>query len=278
MNGDPVSREISLFDLWRVVWNGKFLIVGITGLCTVIAVCYALLATEWYRAEVLLVPAEDQSLNEFSGQLSGLAALAGVRAGATSSNRAEALAVLRSRQFAREFIVDRDLLSVFGDDSDGSSEQPDVRDAVRFFHENVLRVQEDRDTGLVTLIVEWTDPVAAAEWANLLARRLNDRMRSRASSDAEANIEFLRNEINSNNFVALEQSISRVMEGEMQTLMMARGTQEYAFRVVDEAEVPRRRSKPKRTFIVASVFLVSGFLSLVIVFVRNAIRSNSSKE
>ena len=272
---DPATSEITLIDLWRVVWGGKFVIIGITGFFTLIAIAYALLATEWYQAGALLVPVEDQSMSDIRGQLSGLAAIAGVRTGAANSNRTEALAVLRSREFARNFITEFELMPVFLKEPDNSKEQPDMRDAVKFFRENVLRVGEDRDTGQVTLGIEWTDPVVAAEWANILVKRLNEQMRNRASQDAEANINFLRTEMASNNVVALEQSISRIMEGEMQKLMLARGNEEYSFRVIDRAEAPRTRSRPKRTFIVASVFVVSGIFSLLVVFVRSAIRRNA---
>lgn len=273
---DSATNEISLIDLWRVVWGGKFVIIGITGFFTVLAIAYALLATEWYRAGALLAPVEDQSMSDIRGQLSGLAAIAGVRTGAGNSSRSEALAVLRSREFARNFITEFELMPVFLKEPANSKEQPDMRDAVRFFREDVLHVGEDRDSGLVTLGIEWTDPVIAAEWANVLVKRLNDQMRNRASRNAEANINFLRTEMASNNVVALEQSISRIMEGEMQKLMLARGNEEYSFRVIDRAEAPRIRSRPRRTLIVASVFVVSGILSLLVVFVRSAIRENSA--
>lgn len=272
---DSATSEITLIDLWRVVWGGKFVIIGITGFFTVIAIAYALFATEWYRAGALLAPVEDQPMSDIRGQLSGLAAIAGVRMGGGNSNRSEALAVLRSREFARSFITDFELMRVFLKEPKNSKGQPDIRDAVRFFREEILRVGEDRDTGLVTLGIEWTDPVVAAEWANILVLRLNEQMRNRASNDAEANINFLRTEMASNNIVALEQSISRVMEVEMQKLMLARGNEEYSFRVIDRAEAPRVRSRPRRTLIVASVFVVSGIFSLLVVFVRSAIRRNS---
>ena len=269
------NNEITLIDLWRVVWDGKYLIIGITGFFTTIAVAYALLATEWYRAEALLVPAEDQTMSDIRGNLSGLAAIAGVRTAGGGNNRSEALAVLRSREFARDFITEFELLPVFLQDLDSSGEQPDMRDVVKFFREDVLRVGEDGDTGQVTLGVEWQDPDIAAEWANVLVKRLNERMRDRASRDAEANINFLRAEMASNNIVALEQSISRIMESEMQKLMLARGNEEYSFRVIDRAESPRVRSRPRRTLLVASVLVVSGILSLLVVFIRSAMRRYS---
>jgi uncharacterized protein involved in exopolysaccharide biosynthesis len=272
----PAENEITLLDLWRVIWDGKYLIIGLTGVITLIAVAYALLATEWYRANALLVPADNQSMAEIGGQLGGLASLVGIGLGGAGSGSDEALAVLKSREFARAFITENELLDLFLDGNGDGNKSPDMRDAVEFFHENVLRVSEDRETGHVTIGAEWTDPDTAAEWANTLVGRLNAEMRERAATDAQANIEFLRKEIASNNVVVLEQSISRIMEAEMQKLMLARGSDEYAFRIVDRAEPPRKRSRPKRTLLVISVFVVSGMLSVLIVFIRSAFRSKDN--
>ena len=271
------SAEISLLDLWRVIWSGKILIVAVTGSCVLLAVAYALLATEWYRAETLLVPAENSAATDLGGQLVGLAALAGIPSRSASSNTTESLAVLRSRGFAREFIRDLELLNVLlGQEGQEHEEILDIRDAVKFFHDNVLRVSEDRDTGQVRVAVEWLEPAVAAEWANTIVLRLNSRMRDRALQQAEANIEYLRSEIVTNEVITLDQTISRVMEGEMQKLMLARGNEEFAFRVIDHAEPPRKRSRPRRSLIVATVLVVSGILSILIVFARAAIRSASS--
>jgi uncharacterized protein involved in exopolysaccharide biosynthesis len=66
------------------------------------------------------------------------------------------------------------------------------------------------------------------------------------------------------------------METEMQKLMLARGSDEYAFRVVDPAEPPRKRSRPKRTLLVISAFVVGGVLSVLIVFIRSAFRGRDN--
>jgi len=267
-------NEVTLFDLWRVVWGGKYLIVLITGLFTAIAVVYALFATEWYRADALLVPADGQSMSEIDSQLGGLASLAGFRLGGGSGDSSEAIAILRSRAFAREFILEFELISIFLQNEENSKEQPDIRDAIEFFHKNVLRVSENRDTGHVTLSVTWTDAGVAAEWANILVKRINERMRERAAKSAEENIKFLKSEMATNSLVDLEQSISRLMETEMKELMLVRGNEEYAFRVIDGAEPPRVRSRPRRSLLVVSVFFVSGILSLLVVFVFSAVRKS----
>lgn len=272
--------EMSLFEIWDTICESRLLIITTTMIFASVSIIYAFVATEWYSADVLLAPSEEQSTQSLLGPLGGFANLAGINVGAKST--AEALAVLQSREFTRAFIMEENLMpTLLADEWDEKanrwkvadpSEWPDTRDAVKYLDENVRRIKEDPNTGLVTLIIEWTDPDLAAKWANLLVKRLNDRMRQRALVEAETNVDYLQAELAATNVVTLHQSISRLLEGELQKLMLARGNEEFSFRVVDPAESPKLRSRPQRTLIVLSTSLLGGMFSLFAVFVRRAVR------
>lgn len=278
------ADEISLLDLWNILWEGKWLGIAITGVVTLAAVIYSLLATEVFRSEMLLAPAEERSTQGISGQLgglSGLASLAGISVG--GGGNAESLAVLQSRVFLREFIEDRNLMPIlFADRWDEGrggwivaegEEAPDIRDAVRLLQDGVLSVSEETGTGLVRLSVDWTDPDTAADWANDLVARLNVRMRQRALVDAEQNVTYLQEQLASSSLVTLQQSIGRLLETELQKLMLARGNEEFAFRVLDPAEPPKNRVRPYRTLIVALAIIAGGMLSLLVIFLLHAVRA-----
>lgn len=287
---DALGREgdeISLLDLWNILWDGKWLGIAITAVVTIAAVIYALLATEIYRAEMLLAPAEERTAQGLSGQLgglSGLASLAGISVG--GGGNAEPLAVLQSRAFLREFIEERELMPVlFADlwDAERGSwivaegeDAPDIRDGVKLLQEGVLAVSEETGTSLVELSVDWTDPEVAADWANDLVARLNDRMRQRALVDAEQNVTYLQEQLASSSLVALQQSIGRLLETELQKLMLARGNAEFAFRVLDPAVAPKNRVRPYRTLIVALAIIAGGMLSLLVIFLRHAVRARKN--
>ena len=150
---------------------------------------------------------------------------------------------------------------------------PDVRDAVKYFDRKVRRVSEDRRSGMVTLSIEWKDPDVAAEWANLIATRVNEQMRQRALADARANVDYLQREIAATNLVALQQAIGRLLELELQKFMFAKGNQEFSFRVVDKAQIPKKRSRPNRALIMASSVVLGGLLSIAILLFRHYARS-----
>lgn len=269
-----VGTGADAFDLqraWQVIWQGKWIIAAVTVFCMLAALAYALLATEWWRAEAVLAPADETSMPAIAGQLGGLAALAGLNIGGSGTS-VDALAILRSREFARDFIEANDLLPVlFPKDwdaekktwrSDNARRQRDVRDGVKKFHKDVLRVSQDRQTKIVTVSIDWTDPELAAEWADDFVMRANERMRQRALLRAGSNLEYLRAELAKTDVVALQQSIGRMMEHEMQTLMLARGNEEYAFRVLDRPAVPKFRVRPKRAFVVVLGLLIGGVLGI----------------
>jgi uncharacterized protein involved in exopolysaccharide biosynthesis len=264
--------EVDLVQLVRVVWQYKWWAAATTCAFIVLAVAYALAATEWYRAEVTLAPADERSVNGISAQLGGLASLAGISVG--GGGTAEPIAILKSREFARSFIEAHELVPVLlHEDWDPDAKTwkesdpakwPDVRDAIKYFDENVREVSEDAKTGLVMLRIKWTDPEVAVEWANLLVARLNKIMRDRALAEAEHNVQYLRDELSATNVLTLQQSISRLLESELQKVMLARGNNEFAFRVIDPAMTPKERFKPRRTLIVALAAILGLMMSTVV--------------
>jgi len=260
--------QIDLNRVGRAIWYRKWWVVGFTTLCTSLAVTYALLATQWYRAETVLMPHESRGGSGLIGQLaqfSDIAGLAGL-GGLGQSGKQEPMGVLRSRGFARRFIEQNQLVKelekeVIRSPVGGASDQPDVREVVDRFMRSMLVITEDRKSGLVKIAVEWTDPSTAADWANKLARQVNDEMRTRALDEAGRNIDYLRHQLEQTETVSLQQAIARLLEAEMQKMMLAQGTDQYAFSIVDEAQPPVRRARPKRTLIVMLAFLSALFVS-----------------
>jgi uncharacterized protein involved in exopolysaccharide biosynthesis len=264
-----------------IVWKGRWLVIACVAACALVAVAYGFLATEWYTAEVVLTPAGAKSTQQgLSSQLEGLGMLTGLAAGLGlgSGRTAEPIGVLKSRDFARQFIDEHGLLHVLLADKWDARKgrwketdpklQPDIRDAIEYFDKNVLQVDEDKKTGLVDVSIRWKDSALAASWANMVVDRLNDQMRSRALAESEANVSYLEKVLAETNVVEVKFAISRLLETELQKTMVARGDKQYAFRIVDHADVPKRRSWPKRRVVLAIGILAGGVLGLAAVLIR----------
>ena len=282
----PTLREddevLDLMSLSSKIWQGKWLIIGVTAAFALSSAVIVLILTSWYRADVMLAPVRATSADDLAsplGSLGGLASLAGIGVGGSTS---EPLAVLESRDLAREFIEQQNLLPVlFARKWDAKSARwkptdpkdwPDVRDGVKYLVEKIRTVKDDKKSGLVTLTIEWTDAKTAADWANLFVDRANERIRARALLDAQANVSFLQRELAATSVVTLQQSIGRLPDSELQKVMLARENKEFAFRVIDRAEVPKWRVWPKRVLTIVLATLISGALSIYLVFLRDAIR------
>jgi uncharacterized protein involved in exopolysaccharide biosynthesis len=203
-----------------------------------------------YSASVVLLPAKAErpsALGALGGQVGGLASLAGIELG-KDDDKSEALATLRSRALAIEFIEARALMPViFASQWDEAGDHwregflrkaPTIGDAYRKFDRKIRVVNEDRRTGVVTLTVRWRDPREAAEWANDLAARVNRKMRDRAIAEAEGSLEYLNRELAKTQVVELQQPIYRLVENRLNTVMMANAREEYAFRIIDPALAP----------------------------------------
>ena len=276
--GEAVLRAVKA--LLRHAW----LIVAGSVLFALIGLVYVALATPRYLAEVVLAPVEEQSFTASLRQFGSLASLAGLDLSGAGSS-IEPIAVLRSRGFARHFIelmgIERDLI-----DDDRSlarllglsrPQEQDIRDAVAHFTKVVRSVSEDRRTGLVTISISWTDPEVAAAWANHSAELLDDRLRSTAREEAEHNVQFLREELRSADPVTLQQSVGRLLEAELQKLMLARGGSAFAYQIVDPAVAPKKPAKPRRVLVVALCFVLGAAIASGIVILREFLSRENLK-
>lgn len=279
-NGD----EFDFRPLIRLVWSNRWLVMAIAAVFGLLGASYAFLAPPWYRAETVLAPSERASPSGVAAQLSqlgGLASIAGLSIAAP--NKEVPLATLQSRAFAEGFIEEQRLLTaLFAEEWDSEMQAwrvapdqvPDIRDAVRYFLKKVLRVTEDKRTGLVTITVDWTDPDEAARWANLLSSRINEQTREIALAEAKRNLEFLRDELSKTQLVSMQQSIGRLMESELQKYMLARGAVDYSFRVIDPATVPKKRHRPKRALTVALSLMLGVVVGSFLVLWQHRRRPN----
>lgn len=281
--------EINLRELIAALWDGKWLIAAITALSSAAAVAYALVATEIYRSEALVQPRQESrggggGLGALAAQFGGLADLAGVSLGG-GSDRAVAIATLKSRALIEPFIREKNLLPKLYEDawdpatnnwkSADPKNVPTLWQAYNDFTNKVLRVSEDKKTGLVTVAVEWKDPQEAQQWVTELIARTNAHLKAQAIQEGEKNLAYLEAQSRSIGQVELQQALYGLVEAELKKLMIAKGGDEFAFRTIDAAAVPKKRIRPKRTQIAMIGFLLGGFVGVALVLARNAWRGGA---
>jgi uncharacterized protein involved in exopolysaccharide biosynthesis len=252
------QKELSLEELLGVLRRGKWLILWMTVACTVAAGVAARLLPKQYDAITLLAPVSSSpgssgGLSGLASQFGSLASLAGL-SGSGDSKKSESLAVLQSEALTERYIQANNLLPVLYPNKwdPQNMRWKDIRPegvptpwkANQYFKKNVRVVSIDAKTGLVTLTITWNNPVIAAKWANDLVKMANDYLRNNAIAESERNIAYLNDEAAKTNVVEVRQAIYAILRDEINKAMLARGSEQYAFRILDPAVAPERPSSP----------------------------------
>lgn len=260
MDTSTTRDQITLEAVFAAAWRRRWLMLACMVLATGLATAAAFVMKPKYLVEVVMIPvkADDarSALSSVVGQLGGLASLAGV-ALSGGGNKDENIEYLRSHDFAARFIEEENLLPVlFAKKWDAQNgrwnvedpeDVPTISDGVRLL-DRIRTVQEERRTGLVTLSLKWRDRELAARWANLMVERVNRDLRARAIAEAQASIDYLNSELAKTGVVELRESLYRLYENQVKTIMFAKVRSQYAFKVIDPAYVPDadRFVQPKR--------------------------------
>ena len=268
--------EIDLLELIRTLLHAWKTILGITILCTGLALAYALFAPEVFKAETLLAPAQEEKSGASSAfsQFGGLAAMAGVSI-PSDSNVEEVIATLNSRKFLRTFIKQNKLLPILfaeiWDSDDGVwlvpsvDDEPSEQNAIQSL-KGILSVDEDKKSGLITLSISWKDPDIAAQWANYLVKQLNEQLRQKAITDSKKRVGYLEQELAKTTLQDMRAVLYNLLESEKQKAMLANVNEDFALEVIDPAVAPETREKPKRKLIVALGGVCGVFLGIFAVF------------
>ena len=281
---DHLDEEtvVDLHGLLRKLAARRGWVVASIAFFTVAFGVAAFVMTPVYRATVVLVPAGTErssgALGQALGQLGGFAALAGINVGSADAETEEALAVLRSRQFTEGFLNDEKLLpKLFADKWNATAGKwttkspPTPARAYRHFHRKVRSIGQDKKTGLVTVQIDWTDPIEAAAWANKLVGRLNQEMRVRAIARADAYVGYLEKELESTTTVETRAAIGRLIESQIKQRMLALVSNEYAFRVVDRAMAPDRDdpARPNKLLMLVAGPLTGFVIGVLLVLLQD---------
>ena len=291
--------EIDLRELWNVIWRGKWIIIAITAIFAVASVFYALSLPNIYKSEALLAPADsDQQggLSGLSGQLGGLASLAGVNLGGGKTDKtALAIEILKSREFFAKFAKKHNILPdlIAAESWDFKSEKviydkeiylasagqwvrevsppkkakPSMQEARQEF-EQIFSVDKSIETGMVNISIEHLSPKIAKQWVDWLIQDINSDMKMRDKNEAERSIKYLESQIYKTTVVEQKTLLYQLIEEQAKTLMFAEVRDEYTFKTIDSAEIPEKKSRPRRVLIVLFALIAGCGLGVIIIFTR----------
>ena len=269
---------------FSILWGGKWLIATFSlGLAVIVGVA-SLAVPKSYVGSAVVSPVSGSTaggalggLGALASQFGGLASLAGI-AVPGDSKKSESLAVLQSEALTEKYIQDNHLLPVlFAKRWDGSRNEwknstagqiPTLWEANEYFKKKIRVVSSDPKSGLATFSITWSDPKVAAKWANDIIRVTNEYLRAKAIQEAEVNIRYLNEQAIKSDVFPIKQGIYSMIQGEINREMIAKGSEEFALKIIDPAVPPDRPVSPRPVSWILFGFFAGLVASMIIVIYR----------
>ena len=304
--------EIDLLEIWKVIWRGKWFIIGFTLCCTLVAVyvtLYVLPVT--YQSNAVLQPTE--SGNDHSSRFSTLAANLPfpVNLPGGGDKSMSIVAFLNSRTLKLRLIQEHNLLPVlYRKLWDAEKEKWKVDDpedipsdisAIQLGKlKNIFRVEQDDKTSLMTISWVDEDPEFCSIMLGHIIDKLNFYLENEYESDAkkerifvekqlvtaERDLDYWEKQIPSRQLTLSKiqrerlasQTVYTELRKQLELAKISEVKEIVRFKVLDKPFVPEKKYKPQRSFICAFVIVLSGCFSMLIVFLwRLMVNSRKDK-
>ena len=296
--------EIDLSELFHVLWDKKFYIGAISSIFSLISIIYALMLPNIYQSKATLMAVEQSSgMSGMVGRYSGMASLAGISLDSKSSSKdQEAIARIKSFEFfSNNFLPNMKLenlmavkkwnqasntLTYYAGDFNSESRQwlrkakpprsniPTSQEAYEEFVE-IMSVNKDKKTNLVTLMVEHKSPFIAQQWVEIMINQIDQVMRDQDRQTATKSIEYLNSLAPTVINEDIKKALSALQQEQMKRLMMVEANDNYVFKVLDSPIAAELKSKPRRSLIVIWGTILGMVLSALGVLVFNYTRKSS---
>ena len=290
-NSESNDEAIDFRELFKVLWEGKLLVVAITSIFSIVAVIYSLSLPNIYQSKAYLSPVGEQvGTGQGMQGVGGLANLAGISLSpqAGGSKSIKAIEKLNSLSFFSENILPNiflpDLMAIESWDESSNSidyqkntfdketqtwigEIPTAQQSYRAFNEN-LRIFKDELTGFVTIAVKHQSPYVAKEWTEIIVNELNDFFRAKDKIEAKAAINFLNAQIAQTSFTEIKQVIAQLLQEKTQQLTLIEVNDFYIFEYIDPPAVMEKKAEPTRLFICIVGAFLGAVLGVLIVLIR----------
>lgn len=261
--------EISLLDLALVISeNIKLLIIGpiVAGL---VALGIGFAMTPVFTAQTTVIPPSSAggggTAAALLGQLGGLGGLVGGALPASGKHMAYLNSDLLRDQIIRKFDLQKRWENEFI-----TQTRKQLKDTVK--------IADDKKTGLITIEFTDADPQFAADVVNEYVVVLSRLLGEAALEDARERREFLEKQIaeatkKSYQSPAVREAIIQNLIRQFETARIEEQQPNPNIVQVDIAKAPELKSGPKKALMAVITSLATGFLLLLFVFIRSAMRN-----
>jgi LPS O-antigen subunit length determinant protein (WzzB/FepE family) len=302
MEHKPLNFEddqIDFRELFKVLWDGKWLLITTTSLFALGSIIYSLYLPNIYQSSALLSPVvNENSMNQSMKNVGGLASLAGINIQSQSgnSNTIKAIQKLRTLSFFEKNILPNiflpNLLAVESWNSSTNNisynnslyneisktwtreaqhpktQIPSAQEAFAVFMNEHLSLSIDPETGFVTISIKHKSPFIAKAWTELVVKEINSFFRIKDEAEAMAALNFLNAQISQTTFTEIKQVIAQLLQQKTQQLTLIEVSDFYVFEYIDPPAVMERKSEPKRSIISILGTFLGAIIAVLIVLIR----------
>ncbi len=292
------DAEISLLDIFNILWKEKILILSVSSIFAFSSVFYALSLPNIYTSDVVLkVAGSNGASMSNNSQFGSIAALAGVNIGTGGGmdEKADlAKQTIRSRDFVKHVSKFDEVLPslmalqeydpssqliIFDEEIYDSSNQkwisalPSEYEVYKKFL-SMVDVFIDIDTGFLAISVSHQSPYFAKYFLELIINELNNIERYRDIAEAQRSKEYLGKQLGIYKVADIRNSINALIQSQLETEMLANVRVDYLLRPLDSAYVPEKKSAPVRSMICIAITFIGFLLSVFVVLIRHYLFKN----
>lgn len=289
-NPDTPYNEIDLNDLLKIIWHNKFKVISLSLLAMLLSLVISLSISNIYTSTAILKPKNaENSMPPSFNQLSSFASLGGIDLNSKNITKSdEAITRIKSFEFfSNNFIPNIRLENLVALDSwsytnnqytynndiylpesdkwvrevkPPKSSKPSLQESY-LIYKDTLKIFYEDENGFVQISMSNKSPLIAKRWVDIIIKEINKEMKLIELTKANNSINFLSEYSKSTNIQSLEKAISKLMEAQMQTLMMANANDDFVFEIIDNPIVPEEKSFPYRILITISGTLLGFIIS-----------------
>jgi len=290
---------LDLSEIFYILFQGKWIILSITSLVSIVGVIYSLSLPNLYESKALLVPVNSSS--GISGALrgyGGIASLAGVKlpSNVDQNNSSKAIKKLNTLSFfdvnllknihlpdlmavkywdnkTNKLVYDDDVYNISTDAwvreySYPSKQIPTAQESFKVFKTKHFGINEDINTGFITLSIKHQSPFIAKKWVELIVNEINAFYRKKDKLEAEKSVIYLNQQISTTSFSEIKKVIAELLQEETKKLALIEANKYYVFDYIDPPAVMEEKSEPRRALICIIIALFGGAISTAIVFIK----------
>lgn len=200
---NQAQDEIDLVKVFLALWNHKWIIIGVTVFCTVMAVIYALTAQPYYKSSVSVYQVKKEKRPASMGSLQTMASQFGV-SGLESQMQYSIPDIVKSN-YLNEKLVEQtwstekfeqpvNLITYF-EIEEGT--QYEKKQAAIGKMKGMISHQKSEETGLTTISVLMPNPQLAAKIANKIPKLIRTYINQKQKTNTRENIVYIKERLNS---------------------------------------------------------------------------------